>query len=618
MNKFVSFAGLMAMLGLGATLSATELSFSSPTPDPFIPVVLEKESKGATLRHPLHKIRTTWDDYFKVWDKPTEGFQCTTLEKMRATPIFFMHRKVEFNIYYNKRGSFFRAILAPFHRDTHANFSCYPHGADLWDKEQRTDVYPFLYVDLLNDKLIRKIDSYPQFTPMHIYGEVSMVSEGYPWITITGMEPLKEPTHSMASLRDLELAWGQMDKKNWPLAEETLKAVLEKDIPIQTRTKVYEALGNTQMHLRKYGSARESLIKGLRLYGCPRVQFVDYLAQKDKTANNSLVMLAKTDLVLGYNEEAEMAASLAITLESPNTVARAEMGLAIARNGDLKKGLFEIDQAQKLAPGERLPEAFRNRAQVYLMDGRLDDARNELEQAIILKVSDASYHMELGDVYVALKDNAKAQGSYESAAKLAPDMAEPYFKLALIAKGAGDAAAADKKDDDAKKAYEQAAKYCEDGEKADDQYVPVFVLHAEILKTLGRPADGAKVLQKALKYGKNNPAMIKAIEEESQKLEPAPAPAPTTGAVPGPAVEGDSVIVDGVKYTIEEAKKKFPNMTFEAKPAAAPDAPKAEAPKAEEKKEEPKAEEKKQGSTNNHSPVIEVNDENGKVKPDAR
>ncbi|MCW8132797.1 MAG: tetratricopeptide repeat protein [Planctomycetota bacterium] len=617
MNKFVSFAGFVAVIGLGAAaVPATEAAFASPTPNPFIPAKLEKESMGATLRHPLHKIRTTWDDYFKVWDKPTEGHQCTTLEKIRATPVFFMHRKVEFNIYYNKRGAFFRAILAPFHRDTHVNFSCYAHGADLWDREQRTDVFPFMYIDLKNDKLIRKIDGYPQYTPMRIYGEVTMVSEGFPWITVTGMEPLKEPAHSLASLRDLELAWGQMDKKNWALAEETFKAVLEKDIPIQTRIKVYEALGNTQMHLRKYGSARESLIKGLRLYGTPRVQFVDYLAQKDKTANNSLVMLAKTDLVLGNNIEAEQAAELAIYLESPNPVARAEMGLAIARNGDIKKGLFEIDQAQRLAPGERLPEAFRNRAQVYLMEGKLEDARNELEQAIILKVSDSMYHLELGEVYAALKDTAKAQSSFESAAKLVPDMAEPYYKLAGLAKAAGDAAAAEKKDEDAKKAWELAAKYCEDGEKADDQFVPLYVIHAEVLKALGRPADAVKILHKGLKAGKGNPEMLKAIEEETQKIEGGMAPGSSDA---GPAVEGDSVIVDGVKYTLEEAKQKFPNMTFDKKEAAP--APAAEAPKAEEPKKEeaaPPAEEKKQSSADNRPPVIEVNDDNAKVKPDAR
>ena len=32
------------------------------------------------------------------------------------------------------------------------------------------------------------------------------------------VEVLKEPAHTPAALRDLELAWGTMDKKNWTMA----------------------------------------------------------------------------------------------------------------------------------------------------------------------------------------------------------------------------------------------------------------------------------------------------------------------------------------------------------------------------------------------------------------
>lgn len=618
MNKFVAVAGLLAVTGLAIVDRglASEAPIASPTPDPFTPVKLEKESWGATLRHPFNKIRATWDDYFKVWDKPREAHQCTTLEKIRSQPVFFMHRRVEFNVYFNKRGSFFRAILAPFHRDTHVNFSAWSHGTDLWDREQRTDVFPFLYIDLKNDKLIRKLEKHAQYTPMRLWGDVTMVSEGFPWITVTDLEPLKEPIHSLASLRDLELAWSQMDKKNWTMAESSLLAVLDKEIPVQTQIKVYEALGKSQMALRKYGSARESLIKGLRLYGGPRVQFVDYLTQKDKTAVNSLVMLNKTDLVLGFYDEAVEAGELALRLEPANVVARAELGLARAHAGDFKKALWELDQAQRLAPGERLAEAHRNRAHVYLMQDNVEGARNELEQAIILRVSDPQYHLELGDVYVKTKELPKAQSSYESAAKLAPDLAEPPYKLALICKSQGDAAAAENKADDAKKLYEQAVKNLEDAERIDDQFVPAYLAHAELLKALGKPAEAVKVLHKGLKAGRNNPEMIRMIEEQIKAIEGAAAPS-SSEAAPAGKVDGDKVVVDGVTYTIEEARAKFPNLNLgETKPAA----PAAEAPKAgEPKPAEKSAEEKKQTATEgNRAPVIDVENEGAKTAPEAR
>ncbi|MBI3828757.1 MAG: hypothetical protein HY291_04530 [Planctomycetes bacterium] len=619
MNKYVAFLGLITVAGFAA-VGATEAPIASPTPDPFIPAKLEKESFGATMRRDFHKIRTTWDDYFKVWDKPRENHECTTLDKIRGTPIFFMHRKVEFNIYLNKRGSFFRAILAPFHRDTHANFSCWNYSADLWDREQRTDVFPFLYVDLKDDKIIRKIDGCPQFTPLHVWGNVTMVSEGFPWITLTDAEQLKEPTHSLASLRDLELAWTTMDKKNWTMAERELKAVIEKDIPVQTRIKVYEALGYTQMHLRKYPSARESLVKGQRLYGSPRVQFVDYLALRDTTAVNSLVLLTKTDLVLGNYEEAVEAGDLALYLQPNNAVARAEYGLALAKAGDAKKGLWEIDQAQRMSSGERLAEANRNRAMVFLDQGNVDGARTELENAIIIKVSDPQLHIELGDVYALSKDWAKAQSSYESAAKLAPEMPEPVFKLAGVFKSMADAAAAENKADDAKKYQDLAIKNCEECEKIDDTFGPAYLLHAELLKAQGKAGDADKILRKGLKNSRGSSMIQKAIEDQAPK---------SAEAVPGKA---DRVIVDGVEYSIDEAKAKFPTLKIEspkteapaadAKPAA--EAPKADAPKAEEpKKEDPKAGEKpaegnkQTAAPDNHKPVIDVETE-AKPQPAAR
>jgi len=492
--------GLLLVAGsLHVAVRATEEAISHPTPNPFNPVKLEKESMGAALRHPLHRISTTWVDYFKTWDKPRQGHEATTLPIIRSEPKFFLHRKVEFNIYFNKRGAFFRQFLTPFHRDTHGNFSCWAYGTELWDREQRTDVFPFLYVDLKHEKLIAKLDNVPQYTPLRVWGLVTIVSEGYPWIEIYDFEPIKEPTHTMDILRDMELATQQTDKKNWPLAASAFESVLEKDVPRSTAIKGCEWLSYSQMQMRRYGSARETLIKGLRMYGTPRMQFGAGISKHDKAGIRALLNLARCDDNLNGFDEARQACELVLKIEPSNAVARAELGLALAKLGNLSNGLAEIDAAMRLAPYGRLAEAFRNRAQIHVMQGHLDAAKLDLEQAIILRTSDVQYHLELGEVYAAMNEWDKARLSFTNAQKFGTDWPEPYYKLALLLKTQANKLAAENKVEDAGKLYNEAIEWLKKCHELDPEFSPAYSLHAEILKALGKPDDALKILDHGLR-----------------------------------------------------------------------------------------------------------------------
>ena len=504
-----------AWLGSART-PAVEDYVAHPSPNPFLPATLEEPCKGEVMRRPFHIMRTTWDDYFKVWPKPREDHEATTLGKLRASPRSFLHRKVEFDVFLYEHGSFFRPFVAHFHGDTHYNFGAWAHGAEIWNKQQRMDVFPFLYIDLRNDKIIRKVEAIPMYAGVHLWGTVDVVSEGYPWISVTDVEVLKEPRLTEASLRDLELAFARMEKKDWVLAETTLRAALNEALPLMTQFKVLEALGKSLMEQGLYVSARETLVEGLRLYGGPRIQLVDAL-RRDIGCTRFLVLLAQTDLKLELDEEARTAAELAVRFEPSNPLPHVLAGLAMAKLGDIRGGLKEVDVGQRLAPEGKYLEARRCRAQIYALQGNWEGAKTEVDQAILLRPNDPSLHLDLGDVFMAQKNYAQAQKEYELvSATLAPDRPEPYAKQAQAFRAMADAALAAGKKDEAAGFYAQALEKVKLCHQKDDLYTPAYAFHAELLRAIDKKAEATAVLEQAGQAGAKSFAMQQMLYDQAR------------------------------------------------------------------------------------------------------
>ncbi|MCZ7645088.1 MAG: tetratricopeptide repeat protein [Planctomycetota bacterium] len=507
----------LGVLALCGPLAATEDRVEAPSPNPFQPRVLEREGKGAYMRHPLHKMRVAWDRYFRVFPGTREDHQHTTLKDILAEPRFFLDRKVEFDVYWNERGAFFRQFVSPFHRDSHVNFNCWPYESELWNRDTRADIYPFVYVDRREEKLIQKLEKLPQFAPIRVWARVEIVSEGYPWMSVHDFEPIKEPVHSLAIMRELELAWLRMEKKDWTVALNTFQQALRWDLPINTARRVWEAVGICHTELYHYASAREAFLNSLELYGGPRIQLVDALNGENR-ANRALVRLAQADLRLGLAEEAKQAAELVIRNESSNALAHVELGLALAHLGDYRQGYWEVDAGQRLSPGGRLPEAFRNRAQIHLLRQEFEAAMTELESAVIHRPNDVRFHMELGEVYLKLEKADKAQIEFENSTRLAPDRPEPFHKLGLTLKTLGDLAAKDGKKDDAGALYLRALEMYEKAHQVDETYTPAYADHAELLRLLGKEEDAKKLLEKASSAIPGNAEMLETLFTEARKL----------------------------------------------------------------------------------------------------
>lgn len=513
-GKMVLVRAFLAVLLFTGACWASDEALVAELPNPFAPVPIHTESKGAKWRHGLHDVRTTWDKYFEVVPKELDGFSPVTLDKVRAEPSFYLDRKIRFDIYMGKSGAFFKPLIAPFHLDHHVNFSAWGYGTELWTKEGRGSVLPLFYVDRRRKELIEKLEHLPMYTPVHVWAEVRSKSESLPWIEIHGAEVIPEATVNDAILRHLELGTSQLAKKRFDLAAQAFEVAVRMELPVQIEAKVFSMLGRAYYELRQFCAAREALVSAV---------------MRDDRNVPALIYLARTDSRIERFAEGRQAAERALTLEPANPEARAELGLALALTGDIQNGYKELDHALKLAPRNQLAEAFRNRAVLALIENKSETAESELSKALLLKPTDFGLHMELGDVYLTRAKLDKAQLEYVQSRDLAPLRPEPFYKTALVIKMQADQLVKDNKLEEAKTLYTDALKNAQDAIAKDPQFTPAYSLEAELLRALNRQDDARKALEKGAQANPRNAELNRLAQEAKQ-----PEPEKTEGAEAAP------------------------------------------------------------------------------------
>jgi tetratricopeptide (TPR) repeat protein len=481
--QFAALAALALASG-GLALAGDELC--ADLTNPFAAVPLVKETTGANWRHGFHRMRDTVTKYFEVYEEELEGYEGVSLEKVNADLSAYLDRKVQFDAFYCKMGQFFRPFVSPFHEDGFVNFGVWPYGADLWQKEARKDLFLLFYIDKRRDKLIQKLDHLPMFTPIHIWATMRSKSERMPWFEVFGFEIIPETVLTESTLRHLETGATQLRQKRYDLAVEKLEAAVSLQLPVFAESKTYSMLGRAYFEQRLFRGARNAYVNAV---------------MRDRGVVANLVMLARTDLRIdpsdgNFAAEAKIAAEQALVIEPTNAEAHAELGLAIAMLGDIRGGYIQIDYAQKYAPRGQLPEANRNRAMIAILEKNLELAKQELNQAVILRATDYTLHLELGDVHMAMGHMEDARREYTQAKDLAPLRGEPFYKTALVDKLMADALMKDGKKDDATKLYNEALENVKNAIIKDVHMSKAYGLESEILRALGREEEAKKVLEK--------------------------------------------------------------------------------------------------------------------------
>lgn len=490
--------GLLGLLLLSAgpriLPAAEEVAAAKEAPNPFKQLPAREENIAAKGRHVLDHARDTWEGYFNIVPDELKGFEPDTLEKVKADPIFHVDRKIQCNIYMGKQGSFYRPFTSPFSKDIHANFTGWAYGAEIWNKDVRADVHPLFYIDRRSKDLVDKIAALPEYTPLHVWVIVRSASDNAAYIEVLKAEVIPESPLTEAALRHLELGAIELNKKHYDLAAQALEGALKLELAVNVEAKVYGMLGKAYYEQRLFTAARNALVEAILRNG---------------SEVNNLLLLSRTDLRLNKAGEAREAGERLVALDPANAAGHAELGLALALKGDSRAGYKELDIAQKLAHN-LLPEANRNRAVLLAREGKLEQACDELKQAIITRPTDVDFKLELGDLEIALGKLDLARTEFTQARELAPQRPETHYKLALVVKKQADAAKKEGKEDEAKKLYEEALGYAKTATSKDDQFAPAFGLEAELLRAV-KPKKGPPVIEP---------------EEGSKDAEPPPPPPP--------------------------------------------------------------------------------------------
>jgi tetratricopeptide (TPR) repeat protein len=506
MDNGIKFSSaLLLALSLAGVKAVQAADEPADMPNPFAPVTVHTESKGSKWRHAFHDMKNTLVDKFKVYPEELEGCEPAVYDKIKGDPAFYLDRKVKFDVYFGRIGSFYRPFVSPFNQDSYVNFSAWGYGTELWLKEGRSAIHPLYYIDKRKKELIDSLSHLPMYTPLSVSAEVRSKSDGLPWIEVIGYEVIPETALNADVLRHIEMGAVQSNKKRYDLAINAFEAAIAMEVPLNVETKVYAMLGRAYYEQRSFTSARNALCNAVL---------------RDPRNIEGLILLARSDLRIDKAEEAKQATEAAIAIEPANALAHAELGLALAMLNDNRGGYRELDVAQRLARNQ-LPEAHRNRAMIALREGKLSVAENELKQAVLFRPTDVELKIELGDVYLTMgkpEDLEKARAEYTQARDLAVSRPEPFYKLAVLLKKQGDMLKKDGKDDAAKKAYEDALENAKNAIQRDDQFTPAYGLQAEILRALGRNEEAQKVLEGGMKIRFNVPRMQEYVYQQAVVL----------------------------------------------------------------------------------------------------
>ncbi len=118
----------------------------------------------------------------------------------------------------------------------------------------------------------------------------------------------------------------------------------------------------------------------------------------------------------------------------------ASLGEVQIRRGDLPRAVEFMEKAAKLNPANL--QNMDNLATAYLQLGRPEDSRRALQAILTQDAGHAMAHNVLGILDIQQGRGMEAQGEFEKAIEVNPDLAEPYMNLGLLAQKRGDLQAA--------------------------------------------------------------------------------------------------------------------------------------------------------------------------------
>jgi tetratricopeptide (TPR) repeat protein len=195
------------------------------------------------------------------WDGVGDA-ETIDLRDVIESPRKWKGKEIVFECYFHEVSDFYNPYYTRFLPAQYVNFSAWPAGARLWNKEEYSHSFHFLFLEKDHKKFSHLVGT-KKFAHLRIRGYVQNTFKNVPWIECRAIEVL-EDGFSRDSLREVILGDRAADREQWALALEHYGRAAAASLPEEVmaglekkRGQAYEGQGNYEAAMAAYASAQK-------------------------------------------------------------------------------------------------------------------------------------------------------------------------------------------------------------------------------------------------------------------------------------------------------------------------------------------------------------------------
>lgn len=207
--------------------------------------------------------------------------------------------------------------------------------------------------------------------------------------------------------------------------------------------------------------------------------------------------------------DTESMARQALSVNSNNSVAHVQLGIALGDRGQIEPALVHLRQAQALAP--RDPDMLLNLGALLIRNQQLEAAQACLEQAVDLVPERALAWSHLGALHYLRGQYAPALECLNQALELEPGAAGARVNRAAVLEATGQR-------EQARQEYEAVLRVYPELPSARQAYAQWLWKSAQAALAAGDPRSARELLQRALPLSEGRERLRQQIEEALAKL----------------------------------------------------------------------------------------------------
>ncbi len=186
------------------------------------------------------------------------------------SPRKWKGKEVTFECYFHEVTSFYNPYYTRFLPAQYVNFSVWPAGTRLWNKEEYSHSFHFLFLEK-DHKRFGHLVGLKKFTHLKLRGYVQNTFKNVPWIEIRAVEVI-ESGFSRDSLREIILGDRAADREQWAIAlghyDRAATASLPREVMSgieKKRGQAFEGMGQHEAATAAYARAKKLDQGGFRV-----------------------------------------------------------------------------------------------------------------------------------------------------------------------------------------------------------------------------------------------------------------------------------------------------------------------------------------------------------------